>query len=287
MIMPATRHHTRRFLSSALGAAAVAAVLRDTAVAHPAQEESTIDRVRRTGVLRIAVLPGEAPFFRKDLTTGEWSGAALDMARSIAGTLGVKLAYVEGTYASSVLDLQANKVDLAFALNPTPMRALAIGFSRPYFMNPISYLSRPSFDARTWADLNRPEVRVVSLIGSSSDPLLAHYAPKAQVIGAKDGDQAVLLMQSGRADCVSYGLLQALGASVKIPELNKVVVLREPHAALPSSMGMQEEPDRRFRDFIDSWADYNNGVRMIAGWLRDGLLAMGVKPETIPSDAWL
>ena len=86
----------------------------------PAPAESTLDRVRRTGVLRISALPGEAPFFKKDLATGEWSGAAIDMAKNIAAALNVRLAYVEGTYATSVLDLQTNKSDLAFALNPTP-----------------------------------------------------------------------------------------------------------------------------------------------------------------------
>lgn len=285
--MPTTNPTTRRSLGFAAGASAIAAALPIAAAAQPAPVESTMERVRRAGVLRISVLPGEAPFFRKDLATGEWSGAALDMARSIAGTLGVTLAYVEGTYATSVLDLQSNKVDLAFALNPTPLRALAIGFSRPYYMNPICYLSRPSFHAETWADLNRPEVRIVTLIGSSSDPLLAHYTPKAQIVGAKNGDEAILLMQSGRADCISYGLLQALGASAKVPDLNHVAILKQPLAALPSAMGLQEEPDRRFRDFIDSWADFNNGTRVIGGWIRDGLLAMGVKEEAIPADAGL
>jgi polar amino acid transport system substrate-binding protein len=88
--------------------------------------ESSFERIRRTGLLRISALPGEAPFFHKDLTTGEWSGASMRMARSIAETMGVRLDYVKGTYASSVLDLQTNKVDLAFALQPTPARALAI-----------------------------------------------------------------------------------------------------------------------------------------------------------------
>ena len=57
--------------------------------------EATFDRIRRTGVLRIAALPGETPFFRKDLTTGEWSGVAIDMAKSIATAFNAKLEYVE------------------------------------------------------------------------------------------------------------------------------------------------------------------------------------------------
>src|SRR4051794_41686495 len=119
---------TRRTLGTALGAIAVAG----SAAAQPASSgpEPTFDRIRRTGALRIAALPGEQPFFRKDLATGEWSGVAIDMAKSIAAAFNAKLEYIESTYGNSVLDLQANKIDLAFALNPTPQRALAIGFTR-------------------------------------------------------------------------------------------------------------------------------------------------------------
>src|SRR5512133_2004685 len=130
---------TRRRLGTALGAIAVAG---SAQAETPTTPESTFDRVRRTGVLRVAALPGESPFFRKDLATGEWSGAAIDMAKSIASPFNARLDYVESTYGNSVLDLQANKIDLAFALNPTPQRALAIGFARAYYHHPFGYVSR-------------------------------------------------------------------------------------------------------------------------------------------------
>src|SRR5689334_1004994 len=122
---------SRRMIAT-LGAAAGAAYAIGRAEAQPANDP-TFDRVRRSGAVRIAALPGEVPFFRKDLASGEWSGAAIDMAKNIASALGARLEYVESTYGNSVLDLQANKIDLAFALNPTPQRALAIGFTRAYF----------------------------------------------------------------------------------------------------------------------------------------------------------
>jgi polar amino acid transport system substrate-binding protein len=274
---------TRRRLGVALGATAIA--MSGTAAAQTRSNEATFDRIRRTGSLRIAALPGEMPFFHKDLTTGEWSGVAIDMAKSIAGPFNAKLEYVESTYGNSVLDLQANKVDLAFALNPTPQRAMAIGFTHAYFMHPFGYVARRGFAAKTWEDLNKPDIRVVSLIGSLSDVLLARYAPKAQIMGAKDGDAAILLMQAGRADCIIYALIQALGVSAKAPMLEQVTLLQGPPVALPSAMGVQTEPDRRWRDFLDSWTDYNNGTRQVGTWMRQSLLAMGVKADSIPSNA--
>src|SRR6185437_1523200 len=99
--------------------------------------ETTFDRVRRTKVMRIAALPGELPYFSKDLATGEWSGACISMALDIAKVFDAKLEYLESTYGNSVLDLQSNKVDLAFALTPTPQRALSIGFTHPMIIHPF------------------------------------------------------------------------------------------------------------------------------------------------------
>jgi polar amino acid transport system substrate-binding protein len=139
---------TRRSLAGALGAiAGTFAIGSASAQTSAPLGEATFDRIRRTGVLRIAALPGEQPFFRKDLATGEWHGVGIDMARSIAGALSAKLDYVESTYANSVLDLQSNKIDLAFALNPTPQRALAIGFTEPYYMHPFGLVARKGFAA--------------------------------------------------------------------------------------------------------------------------------------------
>src|SRR5438034_4004641 len=117
----------RLFAASAAGAAAAAgasAVLAGEAKAQTAPTDSTMERVKSSKVLRIAALPGEAPYFNKDLATGQWSGMCIDMAKDIASQFDGTVEYVESTYGNSVLDLQANKIDLAFALNPTPKRAL-------------------------------------------------------------------------------------------------------------------------------------------------------------------
>jgi polar amino acid transport system substrate-binding protein len=275
---------TRRSLALGFGAGALA-IGAAQAQTSAQSNESTFDRVRRTGVLRIAALPGEQPFFRKDLSTGTWGGVGIDMAKSIAAALNVKLEYLESTYSNSVLDLQSNKIDLAFALNPTPQRALAINFTQPYYLHPFGLVARKGFTAKTWEDLNKPEIRAISLIGSLSDNLLARFAPKATVVGVKAGDDAILQMQAGRADCIIYALIQALAVSARAPMLEQVTLLQQPYVALASAMGLQQETDRRWRDFLDSWIEYNRGTRQIGGWIRDGLYAMGVKPESIAANA--
>jgi hypothetical protein len=69
----------------AAGAAGAPAILADAARAEEQPAESIIDRIKRTKVLRIAALPGEAPYFNKDIASGNWSGMCTEMAKDIAG----------------------------------------------------------------------------------------------------------------------------------------------------------------------------------------------------------
>jgi len=57
--------------------------------------------------------------------------------------------------------------------------------------------------------------------------------------------------------------------------------------ALATAMGVQEEPDRRWRDFLNARTEYNRGTRQIGAWMREALPAMGVKPASIPADTEL
>ena len=69
---------------SLAGAAALLSVAWFGSAQAQTANESTFDRVRRTKTLRIAALPGELPYFQKDITSGEWSGACIDMSKDIA-----------------------------------------------------------------------------------------------------------------------------------------------------------------------------------------------------------
>ncbi|MBN8875625.1 MAG: transporter substrate-binding domain-containing protein [Rhodospirillales bacterium] len=269
------------------GIAAAAALLPAVALTGTAQAqtsgETTFDRVRRTKVLRIAALPGELPYFQKDLASGEWSGAAIEMAKDIAKVFEAKLEYTESTYGNSVLDLQSNKVDLAFALNPTPARALSITFTHPMIIHPFGCLSKKGLDPKTWDDLNKPDIRIVYDIGSLHETAAKRYCPKAQLTGYKTRDECTLALQSGRADAQILAAILGLSTVGRNPSLGPYHLLGDPTIALPSCLGLQREPDTRFREVIDAWLDLNRGTGQIREWLLDGLAKFGVTRDQVPS----
>jgi polar amino acid transport system substrate-binding protein len=247
------------------------------------QSESTFDRVRRTKVLRIAALPGELPYFAKDLASGEWSGSCIDMAMDLSKVFDAKLEYVESTYGNSVLDLQSNKVDLAFALNPTPARALSIGFTHPMIIHPFGCVARKGLDPKSWSDINKPEIRIVYDIGSLHETAAKRYCAKAQLTGLKNRDECTLNLQSGRADVHILAAILGLSAVGKNPALGSYHLLTEPLVALPSCLGVQREPDTRFREVVDAWLDMSRGSGQIREWMLAGLAKNGVSQEQVPA----
>jgi polar amino acid transport system substrate-binding protein len=271
--------------ASVLLAAAEAKAQQNTP-ATPSQS-STIDRIRETKTLRIAALPGEAPYFNKDIATNEWTGMCIAMTQDIAKIFDAKVDYVESTYGNSVLDLQANKIDLAYALNPTPLRALVIDFTHPFYMHGFGLVGKKGFTATDWSDLDKPDVKVACDIGSAHEIAARRFCPHATIIALPKRDDCILAVQSGRADCVILAVNLGLTAVKKNPELGKFMMLHHPTVKLPTCMGIQMETDKRWQNFLNAWVDYNRGIEQIRQWLFDGLAINGVKPEDIPADVEL
>ena len=277
-----TQRVTRRLMAA--GAALLpAAALMSQANAQTANE-STFERVQRTKILRIAVLPGQLPYFQKDLATGEWSGASIEMAKDIAKVFGATLEYVESTYGNSVLDLQANKIDLAFALNPTPARALSIRFTHPVMIHPYGCIARKGFAPVTWADIDKPDVKIIVDIGSLHEVAARRFASKAEITGFKTPDEAYLAMQGGRGDVMIQAAMVGLSALGKNPNLGTYRLLTNPQVALPSNLGVRREPDTRFVEVIDAWIDMNRGTGQIREWLIGGIEKTGIRREAIPPE---
>jgi polar amino acid transport system substrate-binding protein len=277
-----TSRPTRRGL--AVGAAALPAAFFIGAAHAQSAPESTLDRVTRTKQLRMAVVSGSPPYFKKDIATGVWTGAAVEMAKSIAAVWSAQVVYVESTFGNSVLDVQSNKIDIAFALNPTPQRALAIGFSRPYIVAPFGCIAKAGFDPKTWGDLNKPDIRIAFDLGSLHETCARRFAPKAQLTGFKSIDDCILAMQSGRVDAQVLAATIGLSTVGKNPSLGPYHLLSTPTVSLPSCYGVQREPDTRFVEVVNAWIDFNRGIGTIRDQMIAGLALNGVTPEQVPAE---
>src|SRR5690606_3814200 len=88
-----------------------------------AEDGVTLKAIKERGTLRIGVFNGTAPYYQKNLATGEWDGFCISMGKDLADYIGVPLELVETTWGNSVMDLQGGKIDIMFALSNNEERA--------------------------------------------------------------------------------------------------------------------------------------------------------------------
>lgn len=276
----------RRSMLGLVGLGAAAAGLAATKASAEAAPEGTFARVRSTKKLRIAGIAGTEPYYHKDIATGAWSGFCISMGNDLAHSMEAEAEVVETTWGNAVLDLQSGKTDVAFGLSPTPARALVVDFSRPVLENTFTAIAKPGFEAAAWSDLDKPEIRVAVDIGSTHDSFARRVLPRATLVALKTPDDAMLAVQTGRADCVIQVILLALVSVKKNPRLGRMLV-PTPLIQQPTCVGMRVDADGRFRSFVDSWLEYNKSLGVVRGWITDGLGLVGVTAADVPANVQL
>lgn len=261
------------------GLAVAAAAL---SLGQAAAAQSTIDQIRDRGVLRVAGIPTEAPYFVRDIRTGEWSGFVVEMATDMAGVLGVQLEMVESSWANSILDVQSGRVDLAFALTALPARAMSIYFSEPTYYNSFVIVSpNAALASATWADLNSPDVTIAVDIGSAQDNIARAYLPRANMLRFQTRDEAVIAVATGRADALINTVLNGMVMRSRNPAIGDVYV-PEPRLSSPSVIGINYNADEQFKTFVSAWANYNRRMGNNQTWIVNGMEPFGITMDDLP-----
>jgi polar amino acid transport system substrate-binding protein len=201
----------------------------------------------------------------------------------MAGQLAMNVEWVEEAAASNnILSLQTGKIDLTFGLSVTPTRALAIDFTSPLFNHPFGIIGIPGFTAKSWADINKPTVKIAVNIGTSEELAARLFAPKAQISGFKSRDDLLLAVSSKRVDCGVFAALLGMVAAKRNPNAGRFMLLSNPAISLPSCMGVRKERDARWRELVNACVAYYRGTGQIQKWYEDALKLQGINPEDIP-----
>jgi len=260
----------------------LAAALTTVTFSAAQAQDSKIDEIRDRGVLRMAGILNEDPYFAKDPRSGEWRGFAVSMARDIAETIGVELEVVESSWANSILDVQSGKVDLALALTALPKRALSIHFSSPTYFNSFVIISpNEELAGKTWSELNDPAYTIAVDLGSAQDNITKQYLPDADVLRFKTRDEAIVAVQTGKADAMINSVLNGVVMTTKNPALGAVYV-PSPTLSSPSVIGLNYATDETWKQFVSAWADYNRRVGNNQTWIVDSLAPFNVTLEDLP-----
>ena len=113
--------------------------------------------------------------------------------------------------------------------------------------------------------------------------MISESCPKATVLRLKSNNEATLAVQAGKADCQVMVALLALSVLKRDPGLGTLVVPK-PLFTATTNAGLRREPDKTWRDFIDTWIDWNRGLGRMRRMILDSLTLVGVTEADIPPE---
>jgi polar amino acid transport system substrate-binding protein len=90
-----------------------------------------------------------------------------------------------------------------------------------------------------------------------------------------------MAVQAGKADVFVCTIMLGLTSLKKNPELGTFII-PQPVLSVPVSAGVRQEPDKRWRDWVSIWANYNRGLGTTREFIIDSLKGVGIEPSDVP-----
>ncbi|SFV12966.1 transporter substrate-binding domain-containing protein [Pseudoduganella namucuonensis] len=229
---------------AALGVATLAVAL---AATIPAASAASVDEIVKRGSVRIGVLSG-VPIYGTVDEAGNPAGYDIDVARTLAGYMGVKVELVPLTPPARIPALQAGKVDFLVAtLAATPERAKAVMFTAPYSAFQMVIFANKSAPLATLADLNGKRIGVNR--GSSQETALARAnVPGLQIVRYQDDSTVVQALIAHQVDAAA--LPDGVAKDVMKQQANANLAIKFGFFNQPNAMAVRLE-ETEMRDWLN------------------------------------
>ena len=180
---------------------------------------STLSRIIEKKEVRVGMSGSQPPFVMKD-RKGKMIGFEVDMAQALADAMGAKLKIVQKPFAELLPALERGDVDLVMSgMTMTAERSLSFAFVGPYYVSGKSLLTQDEVLARTerTTELNRENLTLVALEGSTSQLYVKSDLPKAKLLTAPDYDAAIKMVLKGKAKAMVADLPACVVTMLRFP----------------------------------------------------------------------
>jgi ABC-type amino acid transport substrate-binding protein len=239
-----------------------------------ASDSPVLDRVLETRTLRVG-MSGSQPPFAVHAKGGKLIGLEVDLARTLANGMEVKLQIVEKPFGELLEALDKGEVDIVMSgLAITPERARRATFLGPYLLSGKSILTRSETLAQAGeaGEINQSDLRVAALTNSTSQSFVERNLPEAQLVKVGHYDDAVAMLKEGKIDALVADMPVCVVTMLSNPDAG-FATLRAPLTVEPVGMAVSSE-DAQFASLVGNYLDAveKTGLldRMKAKWLEDG-----------------
>lgn len=235
--------------------------------------ESQLNKVIKSGSLRVAVLP-DFPPWSVQKPDGTFEGYEIDIAQELADSLGVKLQLVSTDGASRLSMLQSNRADVNIsAWTATNERAKTAGFTIPYDAHGAGVLYRKNKPIKSYQDLAGKTVSVAR--GSTNDTIMTKDFPSTKVTRFESIADAIAALKAGKVDACVESFVTVNQEAAKDPSLGAV----QGQPLKPSLVSMGVLPGDQvwinyLNNFIRNLIASGEDQRLHQKWLHNDLAAI-------------
>lgn len=204
-----------------------------------------------TGTLRVGINYGNPVLAKRDPSTGELRGVAVDLARELGRRVGLPVEFVGFDAAGKMFEaVKAGAWDVAF-LAIDPGRANEIDFTAAYILIEGTYLVPAGSEFRNNEEIDREGVRIGVSANSAYDLFLSRTIKHAQLVRGSGPESAFELILDSKVDVVA-GVRQSLMANAgKLPGSR---VFDSRFMAIEQALGISKgrgAAPRYLREFIE------------------------------------
>jgi polar amino acid transport system substrate-binding protein len=188
---------------------------------------SQLSRIVSRGELVIGTAASMPPL-NMTTTDGEIIGMEADIAGYMAEAMGVKLRLEVLSFSELLPALEAGKVDMILSgMTITPTRNMKVAFVGPYFTSGKAFLTKMDTiaSAKKPSDVDRPEITLAALKGSTSQYFVEKAMPKVKLITTKGYDEAVQMVIEGKVDAMIADYPICLVSVLQYPDQGLVSVI--------------------------------------------------------------
>ncbi|MGW6156266.1 transporter substrate-binding domain-containing protein [Streptomyces sp. NPDC055144] len=208
-------------------AVTAAAPAEPSGVDRPAkkQQESLLDTVPKSKVLRVCTTGDYRPFTYKDPKDGSYSGIDIDMAQDLAKSLDAKARFVDTTWANLTKDLAGGKCEIGVGgVSITLPRARQVYFSEPTREDGKTPIVRCADKDKyqTLKDIDQAGTTVVVNPGGTNEQFTRANIKQATIKVHPDNTTIFDEIVAGRADVMMTDASETLYQSKLHPELCSV-----------------------------------------------------------------
>ena len=217
-------------------------------------EAGHLEEISQRGTIKIGTTGDYRPMSYFNSETGEYEGIDAELSKIIADSLGVKIEYIPTTWPTLTKDTLDGKFDIALCgisrnYNRAKIMAMSDGYGVGIFGKTILCRKKDAKKFKTLADINKPEVRVMSNPGGTNEKFAYANLKKATLIVFNDNAEIPHQISIGNADIMITETVEALNY-IKLDKNLAAPLINEPFTRHSCGILMQKG-DQEFLNYIN------------------------------------